>query len=470
MPTISKNIFWSTLTSILQLYTGSIVFIVLAKLMSVNDFGILSFGASLSALIVIVSDFGFSLMIIKDYPQQHSNFHKYLENSIWAKILLSILTGLIFLSYLLSFYNEKWTEIGGVYILFAITSSFIVYFQALLKIQNRFHKYAESTLLYSITITLTIFIYWLYDIRLIELVACLLISKIIQLLWIIYLCKSSFNRLAFDLKAVWNLVKTCWSFGLHTIFGIFYFMVDTQIISLYLGAKDVALYQSVFRIILVLLLFSDIINNVLLPYLSYKYFKKESLSILVPKIFLYMLIVGCSLFLIFTSFKREILSILYTPEYLEAVILVLPFSIVVIIRTSSALLGNILTISNKQIYRVLTGAVSLIISIILNFIFIPKYGIVAAAWISVLVHLVLFIMYFYYSKMVVSSIRLFQIDNVLLILGSIIIYVILSYSNNGSLNTIFTCITFWIITILFVMSRNNNFKFLRQVLKENGVG
>ena len=87
-----------------------------------------------------------------------------------------------------------------------------------------------------------------------------------------------------------------------------------------------------------MLVFSEIVSNVLLPYLSFKYYKNENLSELISKIFLYLLIIGCSLFLLFTSFKTKILEVLYTPEYQKAAILVLPFSIVVILRTISSLL------------------------------------------------------------------------------------------------------------------------------------
>ncbi|KAG1650676.1 putative low-salt glycan biosynthesis flippase Agl15 [Nymphon striatum] len=204
-------------------------------------------------------------------------------------------------------------------------------------------------------------------------------------------------------------------------------MIDTQIISLYLGATDVALYQSVFRIILILLVFSDIVSNVLLPYLSYKYHQKENISELVSKIFLYMLIIGCSLFLAFTSFKISILELLYTPEYVQAAVLVLPFSIVVILRTSSALLGNILTISNRQVYRVLTVGVSLVVSIVLNLICIPKYGILSAAWVSVVVHVVLFGMYYFYSQKEIPSIKLASTYNLIVLAATGLIYAIINH-------------------------------------------
>ncbi len=470
MPTISKNIFWSTLTSSLQLYTGSAVFIVLAKLMSVEDFGILSFGFSLSALAVIVADFGFSLMIIKDYPQQEEGHRQYISRSILAKILLSVVCAALFFMYLSFSFEGDWFRVGVLYIVFAVVTSFTIYLQALLKVQNRFHKYTESTIIYAIAVTLTILVYAKFEFDLLQLVVCLLIAKIIQLLWTAYLCKASFVRLVGDSDLVFKLIKRSWSFGLHTMLGVFYFMIDTQIISLYLGATEVALYQSVFRIILILLIFSDIVSNVLLPYLSFKYYKQENISGLVSKIFLYMLIIGCSLFLVFTSFKTPILGLLYTPEYAQAAILVLPFSLVVILRTSSALLGNILTISNRQVYRVLTVAVSLGISLILNLICIPKFGILSAAWVSVVVHIVLFGMYLFYSLKEVPSMKIVSKSNLTILAVTGLIYLILNYFPPNNILVALTCITGWLLVVYMVMKRDNNLIFLQQLLKEKGMG
>jgi len=433
MATVSKNIFWSTVTSLLQLYTGSVVFIVLAKLMEVEEFGILSFGFSLSAMAVIVADFGFSLMVMKDYPQHLASIKKYLGHSILGKAAIALVSSGLFLVYLVLFYNGEWFKIGGLYILFAAIASFVLYLQAILKVQNRFDKFAKSNIIYALAVR---------------------------------------NSIEFSVESgrIGSLLKSSWSFGVFSILGIFYFMVDTQIISVYLGAKEVALYQSVFRIILILMVFSDIVSSVLLPYLSFKFFKNEDVTELVSKLFLYLLIIGCSLFLAFTSFKEELLTLLYTEEYQQAAILVLPFSIVVILRTISTLLGNILTISNRQIYRVITVSISLLLSLGLNLICIPKYGILAGAWISVLVHLVLFGSYLFYSMMEVPKMRWLTPINIGLLSTVFLIYMVIHVWSQGSILTILLCAGVWLIGVFGIMKKGNNLKFLQQVLGEKGVG
>jgi O-antigen/teichoic acid export membrane protein len=394
MSTVSKNILWSTATSIFQLYTGSVVFIVLAKLMSVEEFGILSFGYSLSALVVIVSDFGFSLMLIKEYPNQLKQLNSYLFSGVIVKVLISSIGAILFCVYLVFFYENELLSVGTLFILFGIVFSFVTYFQSLLKIQNNFRKYAGTTMMYAFSITVAIVVYWLFPITVTQLAYLMILAKIVQLLWSVYVCRDSFSSFTYKKDQVKSILKGSWSYGVYTIFGVFYLMIDTQIIALYYDSVQVALYQAVFRILLIMLLFTDIISNVLLPYLSFKYHKNESIGDFSSKIFLYMLIIACSMFLVLTTFDEEIILVLYTSEYVNAVVLMLPFSFIIIIRAVSALFGSILTISNKQTFRVVAGGISLLISITLNFILIPKFGIIAAAWVSVFVHFVLFLLYY----------------------------------------------------------------------------
>ena len=469
MSTVSRNIFWSLLTSLLQLYTGSIVFIVLAKLMSVENFGILSFGFSLSALVVIAADFGFSLMIMKDYPQENSK-KRYLFNSLLAKMTLALCFGAIFYCYLVVFYEGDWLVVGGIYILFSLFASFIIYLQSLLKIQNKFHKYSYSNTIYALAVTLSVLVYWKFDLSLFQLVVCFLFSKIIQLICTAFYCRSYLNEFIPDLNLTKELLKNSWSFGLFSILGIFYFMIDTQLISIFLGARDVALYQAVFRIILIFMVFAEVISNVLLPYLSYKLFRKDDISELGTKVLLYLLVIGCSIFLLFTSLKNEILLLLYTPEYLQASFLVLPFSIVLILRAISTLLGNILTVSNRQKHRVITVGVSLFFSLVLNLIFIPIMGIQAAAWISVVVHLILFSMYFIYSRFEVPGMRLFTTTNMVVLGTTIILYALVQNFQEHEIWVLPICSVIWIAVVFLIMKSNDNLIFLKQVLKERGIG
>lgn len=469
MATVKKNIYWSFLVALTQVYTGSIVFIVLAKLMSIEDFGILSFGFSLATIVLVFSDFGFSLMLMKDYPVIKQK-GIYIFNTLILKITISSFCAIFFLAYLLFFYSGDWVFVGGIYVLFAIVASFTSYFQALLKVQNKFNKYAETTIFYAVAVSLIIVIHYFLNLELIQVVFGFLIGKFIQLMWSLFLCKTDvFYGLLINVKLLKNLLLKSWSFASHNILGILYFMIDTQMISYFLGAEEVALYQSVFRVLLIFIMISEIISNVLLPYLSYKFSKSEDISSLISSSFIFLLVLSCSMFLIFTTFKNEIVLILYSTEYLDALPIVLPLAIVLILRTTASVFGNVLTISNNQKYRVITVFISLLTSVTLNFIFMPLYGIVISAWISVFVHFILFSLYFYFSKKELPKINIVNKDTIQIIGLTFVLYLISNAVVYNRFLSVFIGVSLWITYLYVFLIKKGNWKKLKLILDDHGI-
>lgn len=469
MATISKNIFWQSIAAFLQIYTGGIVFILLAKLMTIEDFGILSFGFSFSTLLATCLDFGQSLMIMKEYPQRLFSPAAFILNSIAQKIgLIFIFCGL-FLVYLVMFYAGEWLVIGQLFILFSIVTAYVLYLQAVLRVKNRFNDAALSIVVYAITITLLVFLVYKGLLTTVEFIWYMILARLLQLGVTILFCKEIFIKNWFSLKIQKYLLKNSWSYGAHFIFGTFYFTVDTQIIALLLQAEDVALYQAIFRVIYIFLIVSDVASNVLLPYLSSKYAKNQSIDELSENILYLLLVLGCMLFLFFTFFYKEIIDILYTPEYIKAYPLVFPLSIVILLRTSSSIYGTLLTISNNQVNRVKVVFLTMVSSISLNFILIPYYGIVGSAWISVLVHMLLFVGYQYYSKKDFPKIALFTVPNSTIVFTTFMF--ILFEKILDSQNTYISIILFvlWVILIFFFMKKHKKLSIINQILKDKGV-
>lgn len=469
MATVSKNILWQSIAAFLQIYTGGIVFILLAKIMTIEDFGIVSFGFSFSTLLATCLDFGQSLMIMKDYPQKLFPSSVYILNSMFQKIGLILVFCTLFFVYLTLFYSDEWLVIGQLFILFAIVSAYLLYLQAILRVQNRFKDATVSITIYAIFISILVYLIYTEHITTVEFITYMIVARLGQLGITLLLCKEIFIRKWFSIDVQKHLLKYSWSYGAHFIFGTFYFTVDTQIIALLLSAEDVALYQSIFRIIYIFLIVSDVASNVLLPYLSSKYAKDQIIDKLSGNILYLLLVLGCSLFLFFTFFYKEIITVLYTPEYVKAYPLVLPLSIVILLRTSSSIFGTLLTISNNQVNRVKVVFLSMVFSISLNFLLIPYYGIVGSAWISVLVHLLLFAGYQRYSKNDFPHIQLFTFSNGSIVLTTFIFIVVeRAIPVQNTFVSIFL-FAVWGILILILMKKHQKLAILNQILKDKGV-
>lgn len=457
------------MAAFLQIYTGGIVFILMAKMMPIADFGLLSFGFSFGTLLATCIDFGQSLMIMKDYPQQKFEGHDYVLNTMAQKVVLVLGFSTIFYFYLHFFYDGEWVQIGNLFVVFAILSAYSLYLQAVLRVKNNFRGATSSVVVYAIFISGLVALYYMGQLDMVQFVTYMVYGKLLQLLATVLLCKEVFKKKWFNSNIQEHLFKNSWSYGAHFIFGTFYFTIDTQIIALLLGAEDVALYQSIFRIIYIFLIVSDVASNVLLPYLSSKFARKEQIDNLSGDILYLLLIIGSALFLILTSFYEEIIAILYTEEYKRAYPLVFPLSIVILLRTASSIYGALLTISNNQANRVKVIFVSMVLSICLNIGLIPLLGIIAAAWASVAVHTALFLGYYYYSKREFPKIAILTRENlsVLLLTGATYLLLNTFLDSNFMFSGVF--LVLWAFLIFYLMGKHQKTGALFAILKDKGV-
>lgn len=437
--------------------------------MSINDFGLLSFGFSFGTLLATCLDFGQSLMIMKDYPQQKFQSQSYVLNSLAQKVVFIIFFGAVFLFYLNFFYNDEWVKIGNRFILFAVLSAYVLYLQAFLRVKNRFRESAITIVVYALVISTVVLLFYYGKLDLLHFITLMIFGKLVQLLVSIFMCIEIFQKNWFNIEIQRFLIKNSWSFGAHFIFGTFYFTIDTQIIALLLEAKDVALYQSVFRIIYIFLIVSDVASNVLLPYLSSKYANKEDIDELSSNILYLLLIIGSGLFLLFTLYHKEIIAVLYTDEYKQAYPLVLPLSIVIILRTAASIYGTLLTISNNQVNRVKVVFISMLFSIVLNFVLIPKLGIIAAAWTSVAVHIILFGGYYFYSKKEFPKIGLITKENLGIMGITALIFILSNILLNNSFIYSSLFFVLWCFLVVFLLKKHQKSLIISRILKDKGV-
>jgi len=468
--TLSKNIFWSSISSFLQIYTGGIIFIVLARIMSIEDFGLIGFGFSLGTILTTCFDFGHSLMIMKDYPQKTFMPNNYVFNTMVQKLWIILFFTILFLIYLWIFYEAEWFLVGIAFIIFAMFSVFVLYLQALMRVKNQFNKYTISVSIYAALVTVVVLLFYFYNFSVVNLIVLMIISKSIQLIFSVFLCKETFNNANYDSKIQKYLKKNSWSYAAHYIFGVFYFNIDTQIISIYLTAEQVAFYQSIFKLIYIFLIFSEILSNALLPYLAYKIANGTKIDNKANEIFYFLLIIGCSLFLFLTALYQPIIDILFTKKYESAYVIVLPLSLLIILRTVASIYGNLLTISNNQKNRVKVVLISLIFSLGLNILIIPQYGILGAAWSSVIVHMILLGGYYFFSKKEFSKIKMITKDNSVILTITMFLFAANYYLVPGNFIMVTISIILWCFLTYWYSNKSGKISFLKMILKEKGVG
>ena len=394
-----KNIAFSTATAFFQLYNGSVILILLIKILDIHEFGEVAFGISLSGIISTFGEFGFSLMAIRDIPQKKFKLSSYVYNVLSQKTILNIIVLIFGFIYLFLFYkNQVNFNVKLVFLINGIILSFCGYFTALLQSINKFKSETRAVFITSILLTILVFSLTKFTMPLIYFSFFFILINFIKLILLIY---SSQKMLFLKTQKIEKniqiyLSKNAWSFGLHFIMGVLYFSIDAQIIYKILGNEQLAIYNSAFRIASISLIFTNILMQVFQPYLASIILEKrqkfDKLVILLLNSFLFII---CSFSVIVLLFNKTLILFLYKKQYLSASFLLLPLLIMCILRGIALVYGMLLTLSDNQLYRVKAIFISLVINVVSNFFLIPIFGIKGAAFSTLITHLVLAGAYIY---------------------------------------------------------------------------
>ncbi|MCL6097163.1 MAG: oligosaccharide flippase family protein [Bacteroidetes bacterium] len=191
-----------------------------------------------------------------------------------------------------------------------------------------------------------------------------------------------------------EILSVAFKFGFPLVFSSLGFMLlnqsDRFIIKILLGSKHVALYGLAYRIAGVLNMFLVLPFSLGLLPIAYKYFGQPDDNRFFSKLMTYSTFVFVWGFVFLSLFSKEIVRLFAQQSDFYSAYLVVPLILLSYVFSGmrlTASLGMMLTKNTKHIAWITIGASAL--NIILNFIFIPMYGIMAAA-VNTLVSFVIF--------------------------------------------------------------------------------
>ncbi len=202
-------------------------------------------------------------------------------------------------------------------------------------------------------------------------------------------------------KIDFEILKISIKFGFPLIFASLGIMLlnlsDRYIITYFLGYEANAVYGLGYRVAGVLNMFLVLPYSMSLMPVAYKYYGQQDDKRFFSKVMTYstFIFVWASVFI--SLFSKEIIKLFATkPEFYNAyyVVPVILFSYVFSGMRLTASLGMMLTKNTKHIATITLGAA--ILNIILNFILVPYFGIMAAA----LNTLIAFVIFYYVTQLV----------------------------------------------------------------------
>jgi O-antigen/teichoic acid export membrane protein len=230
-----------------------------------------------------------------------------------------------------------------------------------------------------------------------------LIGVIISLGLSLYFIRHEiFYFLSHSLKLDFDKLKHALKFSTPLIFVISFGWIvevsDRYMINHFLGKEKVAIYSLAYGLVTVLISIPIIFQKVVQPYFVEKWNLKKDTSLFFNIMLKYSLIMILPAIVGLFVLRKEIITIISGIKYIEAASLIpllLPFSlfgVVIYIFDRTMLLRDMI----KQIVSIYF--VAAFINILFNLYFIPKIGIFAAAYSTVISYFLIFIFMFYFRS------------------------------------------------------------------------
>lgn len=181
-----------------------------------------------------------------------------------------------------------------------------------------------------------------------------------------------------------TILSVAFKFGFPLVFSSLGFMLlnqsDRFLIKLLLGSKNVALYGLGYRIAGVLNMFFILPFSLGLLPVAYKYYGKPDDKRFFSKLMTYSTFFFVWGFVFLSLFSKEIVKIFARQSDFYSAYFIIPIILLSYVFSGmrlTASLGMMLTKNTKHIAWITLGVSAL--NIILNFVFLPVYGIIAAA-------------------------------------------------------------------------------------------
>lgn len=400
--------------SVISAGLGYLLRILLARNLSIEDYGLFYAVFAFVGLLASFRGFGIGQALMKYIPefklQKKFSFIKkgivyyFFVQFITYSILLIIL---FFFAEKLSLFYFKDAKSLQLLIVLALAFLFAIFeslFHVLFLGYNKPKYYSFTTFFQMLLVVIITFILFNFGVGFLSPAYGYLFASIIASgTYFVLFRKLSPEFFKSKFSIDFKFFKKITLFGLpltvSAFIGTSIGQLDTLMLTYFTTLKDVALYHVALPIAMILRHFAKSVSFIVIPVSSEIYFKKKEILIDgIKKIQKYLLIIIIPLALSMAVFAPFIISLFFGEEYLGAVTALRIISISSIFYSVAHVNSNFLLGVGKPGLNAKTMVSGYVLALILNLILIPLFGILGAAVSILIAALFMFFLSFRYLK------------------------------------------------------------------------
>ena len=388
---IVRNLFWAVLGKTVTLLGSLFVGIIIARYLGPKQYGLMNYVISYVALFQVFALFGLDNIEIRETAGNLEKFHTIVGTAFGIKLILAVITmtAIIVTSYLLEADSDT-TILVSIY-------SFSVILNAFTVIRNYFTAIIQNEYIVKSEITRTLVGAAIKVVLLLQHASLTWFVVAYTFDWFLlgsgyYVSYKKVVGKISDWKFDWNyacfLLRESFPLLLTSAAVIIYQRIDQVMIGHMIDKESVGYFSVASRIVEILIYVPMILVQTVTPVLVQK--RKESESAYKTKAQLFMNVTVWSTFIvaIFTScIAHWTILLLFGNTYLPAVpvLQVMAFKSVSVALSTTA--GHMLIVEGIQRFAIFRDTFGCIVCVMLNYLLLQQYGIIAAAFVAIISNL-----------------------------------------------------------------------------------
>lgn len=394
---VARNTFYLTLSEIFLKALGILWVVFLAHTFSVADYGKYNLVTSFIAIFSFLPDFGVGLIVIREIARDPKRSSYYLGNSFILNGILAVLT---FCTVVAILFIGKFNV--GVYLLILIAAITLVistirsvaifYFDGREKMQYS----AILNSLNTVLLLLFAFIFAMAGFGIAGVFWGMLLGAFISLMvsWRTLL-KQVVPQFKYDFKIIRFYLLQGAPLGLASFASLVYTRIDVLVLSKFLGDHAVGVYSAAtpFAFALVQLLNVPFVVAVYPALVRLHTEDKKRFERGIVKSLGVIALWSFPSCVFIALIAHLIVPFLFGSRYETAVPILQVLIFFVPFISLSALLYKVLIIMKKQIDYLYISIIGAVLSIVINIMLIPQFGLYGSAWASVITQFILFALY-----------------------------------------------------------------------------
>ena len=387
----SKNISWLFFERILRITVGLFVSVWVAKYLGPKQFGFFSYTLSFVGLFAFIATISHNSIVVRELVKNPNHNDEIVSTAFWLRIMGAMLGILITLAVSINLTsNDRFVNI----LILIIASSTIFqsfnvvddYFQS--KVMNKFVVITNVISLFLSSVIKIILI--LNDAPLIAFVWVVFFDNFILASGFIYFyiklnSKFKIKNLKFNSKTAILLLKDSWPLMISSAAIMIHIKVDQVIIKEILGLEAVGQYAAAAKVSEAWYFIPSVLTASFFPaIINAKKNNEDLYNSRLQKLYDIMVWIAIAIAIPMIFLSDWLIEILYGYQYSEAGN-VLMIHIWAGVFVSLGLASNTwLICENLQKFLIVNTFIATITNIGLNYILIPKFGIVGAAWATII--------------------------------------------------------------------------------------